>query len=191
MVVASECFVLQLGSSSGPHHHSRVSGQDWLRRFGGVGGLVLGQDSRLWPSPVDASDWEDLGVLGLRHPSCPLRPDQETHPHSGEDRATLQPLLHGLKWLHHNINAVLSHLHPSICWSSSYQPFSRTHHPIFIVFIHVFLFCCSTLPCLSIAPSWPTGLSPPLSPWLTWSSHSFPSSSSCCVFGAQCASCCC
>ena len=46
---------------------------------------MLGQDPRSGPDPVDAAHREDLGVLGLPHPACPLHPDQETHPHSGED----------------------------------------------------------------------------------------------------------
>lgn len=78
---------LQLGRPPGRHRHRRVPGQDWLRRVGGVGGLVLGPDPRHGPRPVDAADREDLGVHGLPHPPRPLRPDQEAHPHSGEGRA--------------------------------------------------------------------------------------------------------
>jgi len=62
-----------------------VPQQNWLRCVRGVGGLVLGQDPRSGPGPVDAADWKDLGVLGLPHPAGPLHPHQEAHPHRGED----------------------------------------------------------------------------------------------------------
>lgn len=77
--------MFQLGNSSGHHYCSCESQQDWLRCVRGVGGLVLGQDQRSRPGPVDAADWKDLGVLGVPHPPLPLHPDQEAHPHSGEE----------------------------------------------------------------------------------------------------------
>lgn len=46
---------------------------------------MLGQDQRSRPGPVDAADWKDLGVLGVPHPPLLLHPDQEAHPHSGEE----------------------------------------------------------------------------------------------------------
>lgn len=134
--------VLQLGGPPGHHGHSRVSGQDWLRCIGGVSGLVLGQDSRLWPRPVDAADRKNLGVHGLPHPSCPLHPDQEAHPHSGENRATRQLLSHEGKSLSNNINAVLSCLLPSVCWPPSYHPFVSNSSFTLYCFFHVFLFLC-------------------------------------------------
>lgn len=45
---------------------------------------MLGQHPRSGPRPLDAADWEDLGVLGLPHPTGALHPDQEAHIHSGK-----------------------------------------------------------------------------------------------------------
>lgn len=76
---------LQLGPSTGHHHRSAGPQQDRLRRVRGVGGLVLGEDPRFQPRPVDAADGEDLGVHGVPHAASHLHPDQEAHPLGGEE----------------------------------------------------------------------------------------------------------
>lgn len=82
-------FILQLGRSTGHHYRSAGPQQNRIRRVRGVGGLVLGEDSRLQPRPVDAADREDLGVHGVPHAAGHLHPDQEAHLLSGEEQPEL------------------------------------------------------------------------------------------------------
>lgn len=79
-------FILQLGRSTGHHYRSPGPQQNRIRRVRGVGGLVLGEDSRFQPHPLDAADREDLGVHGVPHAAGHLHPDQEAHLHSGEEQ---------------------------------------------------------------------------------------------------------
>lgn len=82
-------FILQLGRSTGHHRRGAGPQQNRIRRLRGVGGLVLGEDSRFQPRPLDAADGEDLGVHGLPHAASHLHPDQEAHPLGGEEQPQL------------------------------------------------------------------------------------------------------
>lgn len=84
-------FILQLGRSAGHHCRSTGPQQNRIWRVGSVGGLVLGEDSRFQPHPVDAADGEDLGVHGIPHAACHLHPDQEAHLLSGEEQSEISP----------------------------------------------------------------------------------------------------
>lgn len=101
-------FILQLGRSTGHHYRSPGPQQNRIRRVRGVGGLVLGEDWRFEPRPLDAADGEDLGVHGVPHAACHLHPDQEAHLHSGEEQPEI--LTHAHAFLLYEMQRQLSYV---------------------------------------------------------------------------------